>query len=136
MTSGGGVHFVKSSVHRLEPGPPAAVVLAPPVTSTWLPPMRTAATTPTTPDATGIAPPVRVSVRPSGEIALIVRMPLTPVIATGMPAARPELAALPAVNVTVVAVRLNVPPARNRLLTAPVEAKVGPVNARPPTSTV
>src|SRR5260370_39131928 len=114
MPRGDGVHCVKSSVHRLEPGPPAAVVLAPPVTSTWLPPMRTAATTPTTPDATGIAPPVRVSVRPSGEIALIVRIPLTPVIATGIPAARPELAAPPGVTVTVVAVRVDAPPARER----------------------
>src|SRR6266851_643490 len=109
MTSGDGVHFVQSSVQRLEPGPPAAVVLA---------------------------PPVRVSVSPSGEIALIVRMPLTPVIATGMPAARPEPAALPAVNVTVVAVRLKVPPARKRLVTATVEAKFVAASAGPLTSSV
>src|SRR5260370_13822699 len=111
MTSGDGVHFVKSSVHRLEPGPPAAVVLAPPVTSMWLPPMRTAATTPMTPDATGITPPVRVSVSPSGEIALIVRMPLTPVITTHVPERSPEPAAVPAVNVSVGAGRRHAYPA-------------------------
>src|SRR5260370_27426004 len=110
MTSGEGVNFVKWGVHRLGPGPPAAVVLAPPVTWMWLPPMRTAATTPMTPDATGITPPVRVSVSPSGEIALIVRMPLTPVITTGVPGVSPEPAAVPAVHVIGVAVAVHRPP--------------------------
>src|SRR5579864_9507019 len=109
MTSGDGVHLVESSVQRLLPGPPAAVVLVPPVTSMRLPPMRTADTTPVTPDATGMAPPLRATMRPCGDTPGVVRIPLTPVIATGMPTARPEPAVPPDVKVNVEAVLLNVP---------------------------